>query len=70
MVRPQIELLTVEVRPEMLHPFDHGQQLSLSHTVSSLWRGEGFAIIPYDTFFSILDLGEHGTYSVFAGVRV
>ena len=70
MVRPQVELLAVEVRPEMLNPFDHGQQLSPSHTVISFRWGEGLAIVPYNTFFSVLDLGEHGTYSVFTGIRV
>ena len=70
MVRPQVELLAVEVRSEVFHPFDHGQQLSPSHTVISFRWGEGLAIVPYNTFFSVLDLGEHGTYSVFTGICV
>ena len=70
MVRPQVELLAVEVRPEMLNPFNHSQQLSSSHTVIPLWWGEGIAIVPYDTFFPVLDLRKHGTYSVFTGICV
>ena len=61
MIRLQLKLGPIQVRPEMLYGFHYCQQLPTSDTVVPFWGGGGgqrLALICDELLFAFLDLGK------------